>query len=227
MKYDRIGIVIADDCEFEPLRDFAERVGCEKVRLGGMECVRFERNGALVSAVLCGVGKVNAASAAAFLIADGAKLLINTGYSGGINRIARGQTTLVTRFVEHDFDLTPLGYRPAEKPAQQWIYDADAYANSVAKRLFPQLVEGVAVCGDCFVSDDDKRARLKSLFDAVSCDMESAAVASVGFKAGVGTLALRRISDDTGDNASGVYREEISVIGTSMTDMVIAVIDAL
>ena len=48
---------------------------------------------------------------------------------------------------------------------------------------------------------------LKNTFDAMSCDMESAAVAYVADLAEIPFAALRRISDDAGDDASDSYSE--------------------
>ncbi len=221
MKYNYIGIVIADGCEYEPMRDYALANGGVKGCLGGMECIRFSCEGIRITVVLSGIGKVNAAGAAAFLLADGAELLMGTGYSGGIAGAPRGCTVLASGFIEHDFDLTPLGYEPAAKPNQEYFYNADEYAVGVAKSLYPNLACGVVVTGDCFVSDNILRETLRTRFNAVACDMESAAVASVAYKCGVGTLALRRISDDAGDDASGVYAEAYE---TSMTEMLMSII---
>ncbi len=219
--YDYIGIVIADGCEYEPMRDYALSIGGVKDTLGGMECVRFECAGIRLTVILSGVGKVNAAGATAFLIADGVQLLLSSGYSGGISGSPRGSTALATGFIEHDFDLTTLGYEKAAKPNQEYFYNADEYASSVAKSLYPHLVCGVMVSGDCFVSDDNLRDELRDRYNAVACDMESAAVASVAYKCGIGTLALRRISDDAGDDARNIYAE---VYETSMTDMLMSII---
>jgi len=82
------------------------------------------------------------------------------------------------------------------------------------------------VSGDCFVCDEDLRDKLRDNYGAVACDMESAAVASVGYKMGVGTVALRRISDDAGNDASGLYLDA-AVYETSMTDMLINIIGNL
>lgn len=226
MKYNYIGIVIADGCEYEPMRDYALSVGGKSDMLGGMECVRFACGDIRLTVVRSGIGKVNAAGAAAFLIADGAELLMSTGYSGGIAGAPRGSTALASGFVEHDFDLTPLGYEPAVKPDQEYFYNADEYASNVAKSLYPKLASGVMVSGDCFVSDNTLRDKLRDRFNAVACDMESAAVASVAYKCGIGTLALRRISDDAGDDASGLYTEA-AVYETSMTDMLMSIIKSI
>ncbi len=221
MKYKYIGIVIADGCEYEPMRDYALANGGVKDSLGGMECIRFECAGIRLTVILSGVGKVNAAGAAAFLIADGAELLLGSGYSGGISGAPRGCTVLASGFIEHDFDLTVLGYDKAAKPDQEYFYYADEYAVSIAKALYPNLVYGVVVTGDCFVSDNKLRDELRDRFNAVACDMESAAVASVAHKCGIGTLALRRISDDAGDDARNIYAEAYE---TCMTDMLMSII---
>ncbi len=224
MKYSKIGIVIADGCEFEPLRHLENT---ERTTLQGMECISFFVGKTQVIALLCGIGKVNAAAAAAFLVCEGVQLLVSTGWSGGIHGVAKGMTALATRFLEHDFDLTPLGYQPAEKPEQQWIYDADAQVNNVFKRLYPDLREGTMVTGDCFVCDDKLRNELSEKYGAVSCDMESAAVASVGFKSGVAAVALRRISDDAGDSANEMYTDACEKYEAAMIDMVLSAVAAL
>lgn len=221
-----IGVVIADGCEYEPMRDRGLQMGGTLDKLGGMECVRFVHSGVRVTAIWCGIGKVNAASAAAFLLTEGVDLLVSTGYSGGIAGAPRGSTALATRFLEHDFDLTPLGYEPAVKPGQDYIYDAHKGMNDLILSLYPALAKGVMVSGDCFVCDDALRDRLRDDYGAVACDMESAAVASVGYKMGVGTVALRRISDDAGNDASGLYLDA-AVYETSMTDMLINIIGSI
>lgn len=227
MNYSKIGMVIADECEFEPMRKFALANGGEKLTIGGMECVRVIRGRITLTAVRCGVGKVNAAAAAAFMIADGAELLMSTGYSGGISRVQKGDTAIATEFAEHDFDLTPLGYELAVKPDQVYTYSADEDVNSIIEQMFPGVVKGPMVTGDCFVCDNKKREWIKNKFDAVACDMETAAVASVGYKCGVKTVALRRISDDAGDDAKDMYRSAAAKYETSMIDMLMTVVDKM
>ena len=225
MQIRKIGLVVADDGEYEPLRRIVTEG--EKTLLGGMECLSFKRGQAEVLAVLCGVGKVNAAAAAAFLLDKGVELLMSVGYSGGINGVSRGMTAIATRYLEHDFDLTPLGYRPAQKPDPVWIYDADGAVNDIIRRLYPDVREGTMVTGDCFVCDEKVRCWLRDEFGAISCDMETAAVAAVGYKLGVKTVAIRRISDDAGDSANELYKETTAQIEVSLMEMALSVIDAI
>ncbi len=203
----KIGIVIADDMEYAPI-----------LALGGKEKMYFGRDGHVFSfedgdkrielyTVCCGIGKTNAAAAAMYLIDNGCEILLNTGLSGGVSGIGKGELTLCSRYIEYDFDLTPLGYKPAEKPSQQYIYDADARLLDFFAKQYPSARVGMAVTGDRFVSDEALRSRLIADYNAMSCDMESAAVASVCHMAGVPFLALRRVSDDAGVDATLSYRE--------------------
>ena len=71
---------------------------------------------------------------------------------------------LPQKFLEHDFDLSPLGYAPCEKPGQAYIYSANEQildkicAQGIAKR------GGIAVCGDRFISDGKTRQFLIETF---------------------------------------------------------------
>ena len=227
----KIGLVVADEQEFVPVRALADRCGAPQGELYGCETRRFvftRENRALeVTAVLCGIGKVNAAASAAFLIAQGARYLISAGLSGGISGVSRGDIVAPTRLLEHDFDLTPLGYAPAEKPQPVYIYEPDADLAAVFERRFPFIRRGVMVSGDGFVCSDAHRALLRERFDAQSCDMETAAVASVCARAGAGFYALRRISDDAGGGAAQSYTQMNDKAEAALTDLVFEGLDAM
>ena len=111
------------------------------------------------------------------------------------------------KFIEHDFDLTVFGYKPCEKPRQNYVYEAD---KGVIKKLISLGIAnngGTAVCGDRFISSSEDREFLIETFAAKSCDMETAAVASVCDMAGVPFVSLRRISDSADDSATESYND--------------------
>lgn len=211
----KVGIVIADEDEYAPLRNMVDSLGAERKDFYTREghCFTFEKEGRKIAVhtLLCGIGMVNAAAAATFLAGEGCDIIINSGLSGGISGIARGQIMVGTRYIEHDFDLTPLGYPMCKKPLQEYIYSADKAMLDIFAELWPDIKQGVAVSGDSFISDEGKKNFLKSEFDAMSCDMESAAVAYVCSLANIRYIALRRISDDAGNDAVSSY--------TDMNDM--------
>lgn len=221
----KVGLVIADNDEYSPLLSYVKRYEGKPLPVFGLVGHTFSmpaKNGTLdIHAVLCGTGKVNAATATAFLIAQGANIIVNTGLSGGLSGVRRGDIVLADRLLEHDFDLQCLGYKLAEKPGQQYIYSADKRLNSHFISQFPELFGGTMVCGDCFVSDDGLKKRLKSEFSAIACDMESAAAAYPAYLAGVPFCAVRRISDDAGNDAKESYRAMNSLAESCLIDLVL------
>jgi 5'-methylthioadenosine/S-adenosylhomocysteine nucleosidase len=217
----KIGYIVADEDEYAPLRDMADSLNAKRAdfykREGHIFSLTKKGKTVIIHSVLCGIGMVNAAAAATYLSLQGCDIILCSGLSGGISGIKRGELTIGTEYIEHDFDLTPLGYPMCKKPLQNYIYKADEALLSVLCHIFPHLKQGVIVSGDSFISDNNKKSFLKSTFNAMSCDMESAAVAYVCEQANIPFAAVRRISDDAGDDATDSYtsmneqREEVLI----------------
>ena len=217
----RVGIVIADEDEYAPLRNRIDELCAQRCDFYKREGHKFsfEKNSRRVDVhtLLSGIGMVNAAAAATYLATEGSDIILNSGLSGGISCIKRGELMVGTEYIEHDFDLTPLGYPLCKKPLQNYIYKADDRLLEIIDKLYPEIKKGVAVSGDSFISDASKKEFLKKEFSAMSCDMESAAVAYVCELADIGFASIRRISDDAGDDAAENYsnmnclREELLI----------------
>lgn len=220
-EYKKIGIIVADEDEFKPLADLVTRGKFSESEFLKRRILRFKSESADIYAMHCGVGKVNAAAAAAHLADEGCEIMLNYGLSGGISRVRRGDICVCTRFLEHDFDLSGIGYRLCEKPGQTYIYEADEQLNGMILSLLPGAVTGTAVTGDCFVNDGELREKLKTEFDAVCCDMETAAVAYVCSFAGIPFASVRRISDDAGADALTSYREMNNSGETVLSDFIL------
>ncbi len=201
--YKKIGIIVADDGEYKP---FVEKLD-NAINIGffGRDCYEFKVKDIDIYAVHCGIGKVNSASATMYLYTLGCDAILSFGYSGGICRVKKGEVVINDKFIEHDFDLTCLGYKLCEKPSQQYIYNSDRELTELLSELCSEAKLGLAVSGDCFVSNDELRDKLKVNFDAISCDMETAAIASVCHQTGMAFAAVRQISDDAGDDADASY----------------------
>lgn len=207
MNKQKIGVIIADEDEFKPFEAEAKRLSGKDYSFLGRKAFECEYNSHTVIFILCGIGKVNAAAAAMHLVDTGCNVILNYGLSGGISGVARNELCLPDKFLEHDFDLTVIGYKPCEKPAQKYIYNANAQLIEKFKTMLPNIKVGTAVSGDRFVCDDTLRNLLKTNFDAMCCDMETAAIAYVCDFSGVGFLSLRCISDDAGNDAASLYHE--------------------
>ena len=211
MKQIKIGIVIADSDEYLPLEKLMPALcGASTIiagRNGHTFAVNCKNGQALITAVCCGIGKVNAAVAATALAEQGVDIILNCGLSGGISGIARNELMIADTFTEHDFDLTGLGYKPCQKPGQEYIYRSSDDINKILKAIIPDAKVGMAVSGDCFVSDSAKRDFLKSEFGAMACDMETAAIAYVCSVYNIKFGCVRKISDDAASSAADNYRE--------------------
>lgn len=222
----KIGIVIADIDEYTPIEDYAVKNGGRVYTAMSHRAVEFECEGASVLGICSGIGKVNAAAAAMYIAKSGANIIFNIGYAGGISSVRRGQSIVGEKFLEHDFDLTTIGYAFAEKPSQEYIYSADENLASILKKNL-NINGGVVVTGDRFVNDAVLRDTLKDNFGANACDMEAAAVAYVAKSMDIPFACVKIISDDAGDNALEDYREMNTNEGESLCSIAVKCLDAL
>lgn len=227
----KIGIIVADSDEYAPLAKSIEAGEFSPysflTRTGHTFELKTENGSAQVISMHCGIGKVNAATAAMHLADIGCNVILNYGLSGGISGISRGELSLGTSFLEHDFDLTGIGYKPCEKPSQKYIYESDPLLRELFVKIIADAKCGTAVTGDSFVCDEEIRNRLKSEFSAMSCDMETAAIAYVCDSAAIPFMSLRRISDDAGSDAYESYTEMNTSDETLLSDYIIEFIKAL
>ena len=227
----KIGIIVADNDEYKSLKEFIESQEFEYYNFLGRTAHRFEiktENGsAEVISILCGIGKVNAAAAAMHLCDVGCNVVLNYGLSGGISNVHKGELCLCDGFLEHDFDLSGIGYKPCEKPLQKYIYKANYEILNLFCEKVLKVKTGTAVSGDRFVCDADLRNFLKDNFGAMSCDMETAAVAYVCDFAEVPFLALRKISDDAGESAVDSYREMNSYSQVELSTFILELIKVM
>ena len=199
-KYNKIGIVVADNMEFKPLFNYFLNKGGRETEIFSRKAICFQLDSTEFTAVFSGIGKVNASAITAKLICNGCDCIMNYGLSGGIGGSAIGKFVIPDRFIEHDFDLTPLGYQLCEKPFQKYIYDADKKIISDIKCLIPDAIVGTAVCGDKFITKKEDSDFFEKSFDAKTCDMETAAIASVCDMANVPFYCIRRVSDGADEN---------------------------
>ncbi len=225
----KVGIIVADIDEYTPFLNSLKNH--TEYSFLGRTAHSFEietDNGkSQVISILCGIGKVNAAAAAMHLVDIGCDYIFNYGLSGGISGISRGEISAPDKFIEHDFDLSGIGYKLCEKPLQEYIYSADDTLLSIAKKVVKNIKCGMAVSGDHFICDSATRDALKVNFDAMSCDMETAAIAYVCAFSNTPFLSLRRISDDAGEDATDSYKEMNSQDDTMLSDYILQIVREL
>lgn len=221
-----VGIVFADAMEYAPFERYAlEEGGIRQTRYGNESIEFTAENEVKVIAVKSGIGKANSASATAMLIGcDKVDGVLNAGLSGAVSGCAREDMVIGLSYVECDFDLTPIGYKPGEKPdGQRWLYEADSYLLSLAEKS-RGLKKGRLGSGDLFLTDSVKKNQFKETFSINAFDMETGAIAAVCDKCGIPFLSIRKISDDADDAASEDYREVNDRQETCLTQVLMNII---
>ena len=226
----KIGLVIADDMEYADLETLmGNRLEPENffTRRGHRFCLRRENRCIEIHAILCGIGTVNAAAAAMHLVDSGVDILLNYGLSGGISGVCRGEDVVGLSYMEYDFDLTSCGYQKCEKPAQTYIYKADSRLVDLLLNTGSAKKTGNMASGDRFVSDPALRDTLRDAFSVHCCDMETSSIAYVAELAGLPFAALRRVSDDAGEDATADYREMNLSSQSSLPQELLLAVEAL
>ena len=217
-----VGIVFADEMEYKPFEKAAEGFGAVKDTFFSKNCLSFNFEDLRIIAVESGIGKVNAAFAAAGLILKkNADIILNAGLSGAVSRLCRGDIVAGESFIECDFDLTAIGYELGAKP------DGDISLHKADEELLKKLLSlggiksGRFGTGDIFLSDNEKKKLFKEKFGVCAFDMETAAIACVCDRCGVPFLSVRKISDDADDSSGEDYREMNSRAESHLSDILI------
>lgn len=162
-----------------------------------------------VIAVVCGIGKVNAAVCTQILVSEfNVDKVINVGVAGGIGKdIYPGDVVIATNLVEHDMDTTAFGDPHGQVPRMD-IFDFKCdsslieSANSACKKVGGfNTFTGRIVSGDVFVADVEKIKWLEKEFNALSCEMEGASIAHVCYLNNIPVVVIRSISDNANNGA--------------------------
>ncbi len=151
----------------------------------------------------CGIGKVNAALSADYLIRRFApQLVINSGVAGGADASMHVLDLFVAEGVAyHDVWCGP-GTEHGAAAGFPTILPVSAATVECAKRVLPQghLKTGLLCSGDIFVSKAEEVAQIKSHFPAaLAVDMESGALAQVCALRKTPFAVIRVISDTPGE----------------------------
>lgn len=178
-----------------------------------------------------GEGKVNAAACTQTLILRyKPDCVINIGVAGGIEPSMRpGDIIVADSCVQHDFDVSALGYEPGwicslhEKfiPCDRALSDA-LYRAASGEPSIRAVYRGVIATGDIFVSSSEKTHKIATAFGAVAADMETAAVAQVCRMNGIAFAAVRAVSDSGGDGAEIDY-DRFEAFAADMSSKIIGV----
>lgn len=180
--------------------------------------------------VKSGIGKVCAAAAAVLLITHfNCTHLINSGVAGGICpgfRVA--DLVLGETLAYHDVDVTAFGYKFGQLPGHDLYFKADPDLLRKAQSLREHAYTGLIVSADMFVADSQRIQFIKEHFpDALSVEMEGAAVAQVCADFKVPFLVIRGISDGANEDGAKSIDENLMEASQSCSSLVCDLISAL
>jgi len=215
----RLAIVGAMHEEIAALRPCLEDVRTE--RRAGRDFHLGRLDGRDVILVRCGIGKVAAATTTAVLLdAFDARALLFTGVAGGLDDSVRvGDIVVATALLQHDMNAEPLFPRWEVPLTGRARFDADAawttrlvqagrsLAVSGTHAVAATIHQGLVISGDRFVATRAESDQLRALLpDALSVEMEGAAVAQVCHDFARPFAVVRTISDRADDAAHGDFQ---------------------
>ena len=226
-----LAIIGAMDEEIELL--LGELQGREDLTLPGATLHRGVLDGVPVLLTRGGIGKVNAALTTAHLLGQGATSVIFTGVAGGVHPELRvGDIVVSTDLVQHDVDVTALGYDLGTLPGEPATWTADARLRALAVAAAGdvggvRVIEGRVASGDQFIASREGVGRLWKNFGAACAEMEGAAVAQVCAKAGVPFVVIRSVSDTADHDAQVDYRTFMPLVARHAKQVVRGMLERL
>ncbi|EGK7484579.1 5'-methylthioadenosine/adenosylhomocysteine nucleosidase [Campylobacter sp. CNRCH_2014_0184h] len=179
------------------------------------------------------IGKVNSTLSATIMIEKfKAELLLFTGVAGAFNpSLEIGDLIYATKLAQYDLDITafghPLGYVPGNEIFIKTDDKLNNLAIEVAKELGVKLQSGVIATGDEFICDENKKAKIREIFNADACEMEGASVALVCDALKIPCLILRSMSDKAGEKAEFDFDEFVEKSAKNSANFVLKICEKL
>ncbi|WP_230684774.1 5'-methylthioadenosine/S-adenosylhomocysteine nucleosidase [Cellulomonas sp. JZ18] len=222
-------VVTAMGVEATPFLERATSVD-DETQVAGARRRLLHVGEARVLLVTCGIGLVNAATAAALALAEHApRLVVSAGSAGGMGLQVRvGDVVVGASTVYGAADARVFGYALGQVPGMPARYDADPGLLAAAAAADPHgltVRTGTILSSDVFV-DAERVEPLRTAFpDALACDMESAALAHAAHLFGVPFLSVRGISDLCGPIAGVDFDAHVDDAAERSATVVLGLLD--
>ncbi|WP_201001213.1 5'-methylthioadenosine/adenosylhomocysteine nucleosidase [Paenibacillus glycanilyticus] len=212
MAFNKIGIIGAMVEEIELLHQNVHVTN--SVTKAGITYYEGQLHGKTVVFCKSGVGKVNAAVCTQILIDLGVDSILFTGVAGALDpRLNIGDIVVSSSCVQHDMDVTPLGFAKGVIPYQERSeFTADErlvkLASEASERLFEgRSLIGKVLSGDQFIASRDTVRELYENMQGACAEMEGASVAHVCDLNEVPFVVIRSMSDKADGSAHVNYAE--------------------
>ena len=188
-----------------------------------------------IIAVVCGIGKVNAAVCSQILISEfKVTSIINVGVAGGIGKdIYPGDVVVGTNLVQHDMDTTVFGDPHGQIPRlDTFDFKCDEALVKASLEACEEIKEintfsGRIISGDQFISSVEKIQWFEKEFNAMACEMEGASIAQVCYLNNIPFVVIRSISDNANNGAHMDYEKFIPIAVRNSTIILKSMLEKL
>ncbi|GAA0086875.1 5'-methylthioadenosine/adenosylhomocysteine nucleosidase [Clostridium sp. CTA-7] len=228
-----LGIISAMAEELELLlKDMSIQEETKKANMTFYKGTLGDKN---IIAVVCGIGKVNAAICTQILISEyKVSSVINVGVAGGIGKnIYPGDVVVGTDLVQHDMDTTVFGDPHGQIPRlDTFDFKCDEKLVKSALDACEEIKEintfsGRIVSGDQFISSVEKIQWFEKEFNAMACEMEGASIAHVCYLNNIPCVVIRSISDNANNGAHMDYEKFIPIAVRNSTIILKSMLEKL
>jgi len=212
MIYNKIGIIGAMVEEIELLHQNVKNV--QQSTIAGVTYYEGTFHGQAIIYCKSGVGKVNAAICTQVLLSMDVDCVWFTGVAGALDpRLNVGDIVISSSALQHDMDVTALGYAKGVIPFQEvsdFVADESLVKLAVqaSEALFQnRTVVGRVVSGDQFIASVDKVKELHEVFGGACAEMEGSSVAQVCYANSIPFIIIRSMSDKADGSADISYTD--------------------
>ncbi|EOR24414.1 5'-methylthioadenosine/S-adenosylhomocysteine nucleosidase [Clostridium sartagoforme AAU1] len=207
----------------------------EETKKANMTFYRGTLENKNIIAVVCGIGKVNAAICTQILISEyNVSSIINVGVAGGIGKnIYPGDVVVGKDLVQHDMDTTVFGDPHGQIPRlDTFDFKCNDILVKAALSACEEIKEintfsGRIVSGDQFISSIEKIQWFEKEFNAIACEMEGASIAHVCYLNNIPCVVIRSISDNANNGAHMDYEKFIPIAVRNSTIILKSMLEKL
>lgn len=208
------GIIVAMQEEMKEIENIMTEK--ENQKIYELDFIKGKINSTEVVLVEAGIGKVNAARTAQILINKfNIDAIINVGTAGSANEeLDIGDIVIGSKLVQHDFDLTGMGYSKGYIKNLGQYMESD---NELIKKMEQTILTmqdnkfkikiGVIASGDIFCTSLEMKKKIRTDFNAEAIEMEGAAIAQVCKLDNIPFIVIRSISDNPNGNNNITFKE--------------------
>lgn len=225
-----IGIIAALKDEVRDIKNKMEAV--EITQKAGMTFYKGTLFGKPTVAVMCGVGKVNAALCAQVLVdLFAVDCIINVGVGGAVAKGLRvGDIVISKDAVQYDMDGSAFGHPRGEIPNMDMtFFPADErliqLAKNAAANVGATALVGRVMTADLGVDSPALKKELTELFGGACVEMEGAAIGQAAYINQIPYIVIRSISDNADGDLVETYQNNFQQSVVNAAKMTMGIVE--